>query len=293
MWVNLVDNQPQRELEIELPRYDLYFTLNDDKILRSNQRIVCEDQSIGTLYGLENYIKLQSSEDSNYHELIIPHGKINWAKWNLKFVGIGQHLLTPSYFTYSLNPNLRRIEAPQSQEAWFYIAHLHAVTSLIYRDPFTRMTGTEQAIHILNLKICKSFNPYSKLAQERLMKISKLSPKRSFMPSHLRDAEIIVWPKYLPSLIASDSFAILATKLLNDSTLLKTTIIQSNLSRKMKKKEKESDESENPLFLHKRAYWKSKKLYSSVAHLSNEFIKLPGIVLKPRSSRSQNRFPCR
>ena len=290
VWVNLVDNQPQRELEIELPRYDLYFTLNDDKILRSNQRIVCEDQSIGTLYGLENYIKLQSSEDSNYHELIIPHGKINWAKWNLKFVGIGQHLLTPSYFTYSLNPNLRRIEAPQSQEAWFYIAHLHAVTSLIYRDPFTRMTGTEQAIHILNLKICKSFNPYSKLAQERLMKISKLSPKRSFMPSHLRDAEIIVWPKYLPSLIASDSFAILATKLLNDSTLLKTTIIQSNLSRKMKKKEKESDESENPLFLHKRAYWKSKKLYSSVAHLSNEFIKLPGIVLKPRSSRSQIDF---
>ena len=292
VWVNVTDNQPQRELEIELPRYDLYFTLNDDTKLRSNQKIVCEDQSIGTLYGLKNYIKLQSGEDSNSHELIIPHGEIKLAKWNnLKIVGIGRHLLTPSYFTFSLNNNLRRIEAPQSQEAWFYIAHLHAVTSLIYRDPFTGMTGTEQAIHILNLKICKSFNPYSKLAHDRLTKISKLSPKRSFMPSHLCDAEVIEWPENLPSLIASDAFAILATKLLNDSTLLKTTIIQSNLSRRKEQREESSRESGSSLFLHNRAYWKSKKLYSSVAHLSHEFIELPRTELMPQCSRSPTAFP--
>ena len=290
VWATVINNITQRVLEIELPRYDLFFTLSDE-ILRCNQWVVCEDQKIGTLFGLLNYIKLQSDEDSNSHELIVPHGEINMTKRdNNKFVEIGQHL-SPSYFTFSVKKNLRRIEAPQSQEAWLYLANLHAVTSLIYRDPFTKMTGTEQAIHILNLKICKSFNPYSDLARERLKKISNLSPKRSFIPPHLRQAEVIEWPNHLPSLNASDAFVILATKLLSDCSILKTTIIQPHLSHIKKETEKESDgESEGMLFLNNRAYWKSKNFFSSVAHLSNEFIEFPITSIRTRSSRSQTDF---
>ena len=287
VWAKIGDKS-QPSLEIELPRYDLTFTLNNnDKILRCNGRFVCANQSIGTLYGLVNYIKLESEDDSNYHELIIPHGEIRLSKVKgPRLIQINDHL-SPPYFTFSLNKNLRRIEAPQSQEAWFYLAHLHAVTSLIYRDQFTGMTGTEQAIHILNLKICKSFNPYSELAQIRLKKILKLSPTRSFNPPHLKEVESVEWPEILPSIIASDVFALLATQLLDDSSLLKTTIIQSGLSHKKTDDKVESMEKDK-LFLQKRAYWKSKKLYSSVTHLSNEFIEFQRMV--PRSLRSRSDF---
>ena len=112
------------------------------------------------------------------------------------------------------------------------MAQLHAVTSLIYRDPFTAMTGTEQAIHILNLKLCKGMNPYNDASKYRLDKIAKLSPKRSFIPSHLRDSESIIWPEFLPAQAASDSFVILVNTLVDESSLLKTTLKESAISHK-------------------------------------------------------------
>ena len=280
----ILNKEDTKELEIELPQYDLLFHVKAGKLYH-NHKVVSGNQLIGTLHGLLNYIKLESEQDPNEIELIIPHGNItlsNSEKEVHQRVEIND-LLSPPYFSFKMNQTLRRIEGPQSQEAWIYLAYLHAVTSSIYRDSFTGMTGTEQAIHILNLKICKSFSPYSEISENRLKQIKKLSPVRSFVPSHVKESQEIEWPENLPSVAASDAFILIANKLLNDSKFLQFKLkksairsvhdIKSKTQKKFEQQKKEDDDGDvTQELLNEIGYWKSEKLYSPTARISPEFL---------------------
>ena len=262
-------NEPE-EVDIELPRYDLSFVLSlKNTRIYYNSMIVSENQSLGTLLGLENYVKLASEKDQTDQIIIVPHGSVKIEKSTKinahQSVQIATSILSdPPFFTYRVNKDLCRLDGPDRQEAWLYLAYLHACTSSIFRDDFTNTTGTEEAIRILQLPICQSLQPYNANSNQILSSIAQLSPDRDF--AHKNEFQRIKWPQ-LPAPAASDAFTIIADRLRKRS---ETLIIKRKASPLQKNPKKQPPAIEKThINLSELYYERRAKLYSSLARITN------------------------
>ena len=114
---------------------------------------------------------------------------------------------------------LRRLKAANSNEAWLYLALLHAATSQVLADPFTGMSGTEMALHLLppNSSSTWSCKPLSSTSTRILTELAKMTPCRQFYPSHLRSMQTVTWPAAIAESCAHEAFYPIARELINDS----------------------------------------------------------------------------
>ena len=217
------------KITVDLPRYGLSFEISEDRsqVLSKEFRglKINEDQSLGTLLNIEQGLILSTLSSSPFlskQKLIIPHSSISLLpsyphhQTQVHF----DSLRSPSFFIYDIDSRCQQLRAGESISAWLYLSYLHAVSSSVLPDPFLGVPGTTRALEILQSPHTFACTPLDKESYKTLLNISKLSPERLYVPSHLKLVEKVVWPKLLSSYCAHDGFLYLAHGIVENSNRL-------------------------------------------------------------------------
>ncbi|KAI9573353.1 hypothetical protein HD554DRAFT_861014 [Boletus coccyginus] len=155
-----IDSVPR--LSVALPHYGLSFFVNARDELGSRDfkdMVYDEDQSIGTLFGIENLLVLRPKshlagcllpEALIPRRVLIPNGELLTER-NDGFGTSGA-----LYYTYEVDTELGCLTGDGSLESTRYLAYLHAVTSCYRPDPLTGKTGVQAGLSLLQSARCRS-----------------------------------------------------------------------------------------------------------------------------------------
>ena len=169
-FISLVLDPESRQLEIQLPRFDLSFSLAEQtSCIRSKQYpgLCVKDQNPDSLIGLRTRLVLRPEDDNSGKEdvLLVPDGQVKSSK--LSYHPMTTIILPDQkcslgiprqrYHCYRLDPLLGRLVDNGSLDSKLMLAHLHAVTSHSLPDGLTGLTGTEAALKILRSAAVRSF----------------------------------------------------------------------------------------------------------------------------------------
>ena len=207
-------------LEVTLPRLDLRFFLNakGDMECCELRSIVDPDQSLGTLIGLRSRLILCGSEAvARNHDrlLIIPEGETTVSQSsNHAQVNISARNNSTRIFRYHIDASLQCLRPVADKLGNLYLAYLHALTSHVLPDPFTNLTGTEEALQLLRLNSMSLSKPASALEVGLLISIAALTPTREYYPSHLKVMQSVTWDSKLSMFTQHDDFLPLAERIL-------------------------------------------------------------------------------
>lgn len=202
-----------RRFQVDLPRFRLRFIVDEAGQLECPElgTVVDHDQTIGTLFGLENKLVMQGLANRSSkarRSVIVPYGEISTiSSPNGNKVSISTGSRRPiRYFSYHLDQRLRQLRSDSDHESHFYKTYLHAITSFVLPDSFIGRTGTEEAFSCLDEAGAWSSAPLSHDVVKLLEKIAELTPFRKFYPSHLRSMQSIQWNQNLSSLVQHPGF---------------------------------------------------------------------------------------
>ena len=211
----------QGVLEIELPRLDLHFCLNQKGALECQElrKIVAPDQTLGTLVGLRSRLLLCGADKlSAEHDqvLLIPEGEVDIAR---KGDHISASISCPGsrirILRYQVDKTLGRLQGDGTPTSGLFMAYLHAITAHCLADPLTGHSGTDEALAYLRKRSSKLLEPPNQRIGTILDKISRLTPQRWYYPTHLQDMQTVTWNKDLPVSSQHDDFTILAQEIIN------------------------------------------------------------------------------
>ncbi|KAI0477366.1 hypothetical protein GGR56DRAFT_636982 [Xylariaceae sp. FL0804] len=215
-----------KSLVVELPRYDLCFTLEaGSSLLRSKQypgMCVDGDQSVGTLFGLQSQLVMRSEGPMDSRAIIIPHGRFRVSRGIKKhpiidilhppvpspMAGLPIKMSRRRHHFYRINTRLGEVVDNGSLQAKLLLCYAHAVTTFCVPDPLTKRTGTEEALRILGSAAVVSFERLGAEDIRMLQDIAELSPIRRFYPRHLRVMEETKWSSVLDPIAQSDAFGL-------------------------------------------------------------------------------------
>ncbi|KAF5718422.1 hypothetical protein FMUND_5281 [Fusarium mundagurra] len=213
--LHLVLHQQGKELEVQLPKLRLEFTITSGtpniKSRQFRDMEIDQNQAIGTLIGLENKLALRNSHDSQIKSVIIPEGDVScrmstgYGVENHAEVSLDRETASRVQ-TYRLDPLLRRIVSNDKVESKLYLAYLHALTSYCLPDPFLQRTGTEEALTILGSASVRAPTALSQTAYTMLSNIAQLSPKRSYYPADQWEMQKVRWRNDLSYTSQDDRF---------------------------------------------------------------------------------------
>lgn len=199
-------------VRVHLPRLKLDFSVNRGNYLECKQfpnMVIDHDQKVGTFIGLQNLLVV-CDRQRTVRSVIIPHGKIlfeNEGKHTkVKIDTTGMERV--KYHVYTLNPILGTVVGNGSLTSHLYKVYLHAVTSHCLPDPFTRRTGTEEALLGLRAAATKSFQRVEtdSVEADLFRRISDLTPIREYYPKHLKRMQQVRWIQGLSPLAQHDEF---------------------------------------------------------------------------------------
>ena len=221
MHVTLVNDN---RLEVALPRLNLRFFLkaNGDMECYELRRVVDPDQSLGTLIGLRSRLILCGSEAiARNHDrlLIIPEGEISVSQSSDHVrVNISACNSNARIFRYHIDATLQCLRPGADKLGNLYIAYLHALTSHVLPDPFTNLTGTEEALQLLRLNSMSLLKPASIQEAMLLRSVAALTPTREYYPSHLKVMQSVTWDSRLSMFTQHDDFLALAERILTSGS---------------------------------------------------------------------------
>lgn len=195
------------KLSVELRHLDLEFHVNSSgllfcKQLRSNIDI---DQDAGTWYGLASKIVLRDAADKSKRSVIIPNGKLS-RRVQLDYTGIHVSIFfhaSDGYFRFDIDQTLGRLSSQPEPLLLYRMALCHAVTSFCLPDPLTGVTGTEEAVRILQSGAAQPWSPSSFPDLEEFL---FLLPQREYYPRGLKRLKRVAWNNLLTTTIQSDQF---------------------------------------------------------------------------------------
>jgi hypothetical protein len=154
-------SSPSPQLSIALPRYGLFFFVNQQGELESRDfksMVYDENQCIGTLFGLVNRLvlrpKARIEEDLIPRRILIPFGK-HHVEEDEYHVHVTIKVDEPKHgpvtcYTYRVDGELGCLTGIVSLKSRLFLAFLHALTSNVCRpDPLTGRTGLEEAISLI------------------------------------------------------------------------------------------------------------------------------------------------
>ena len=226
LWgLNILFNGQSKAVSIHRPRLNLDFSVDahSDRIHSRQYKGMYVDsvQGIKTLIGLKSKLVLCRSDGTLIsHMILVPDAM---PSMSLTTFSNGQSHpsveiegISTSVQPYHLNQYLGTLRGNGSLKSLLFIAELHAMTSGIVPDPFTGVTGTEEALGILNSAAVRSLEIGEAEAQI-LERISRLSPARYFYPKHVKQMQIATWNSVMSPIAQSDLFAIVALKLSKDA----------------------------------------------------------------------------
>ncbi|UKZ90208.1 uncharacterized protein TrAFT101_005236 [Trichoderma asperellum] len=199
-------------LSVELRHLDLEFCVNDIGLLDCRQLKASIDlnQDAGTWYGLASKIVLRDMQDETKRSIIVPNGKLTWARHHSGIHVCSFSKDSDGYFRFDIDEALGRLSAPAEPILLYKKALYHAVTSFCIPDPLTGVTGTEEAIRILKSGTAQ---PWSPTSSPNLQEFISLLPQRDYYPADLRRLQRVEWNKSLTVTIQSDQFETLIRKI--------------------------------------------------------------------------------
>lgn len=207
-------------LEVELPRLNLSFFMNQDDAFECKElrMLVAKDQSLKTLIGLKSRLVLcglKAHAQEQERIVLIPIGElvINRTQYytSVRITTNGRNV---RLFRYDLDAILCRLDERGDIIGSLYKSLLHAVTSHVLPDPLTSRTGVEEALSCLKQRSTAFTEPPGEEAVRLLNLISSLTPVRNFYPRHLRLLQDVQWNPELSMLVQHDDFAPLAERIL-------------------------------------------------------------------------------
>jgi hypothetical protein len=208
-----LDELRPSQLEIELPRYNLHFAVSKNGEIRSLEfnALVDTDQDIGTFIGLQDKLVLRSDAlpgCPQERQVIVPFGSVIVKKTGNHVKVTINDSTDPKrrHFVYTLNRHLRKLQGAQDLLGHLFQAYLHAVTSFCLPDPFTRVSGTEEALTILNSAFAFTSSALQSDEVTLLEHISALTPSRVFYPRGLKVMQTVTWDPNLPVASQHDDF---------------------------------------------------------------------------------------
>lgn len=211
------DEIERSRLEVDLPRYNLHFAVSREGHIKSLEfnALVDFDQEIGTLIGLQNKLVLCSDAPPGCpreRQIIVPFGptRINKTGNHVTVTIDDGTELKRRHFVYTLNRHLRKVQGAQDLLGHLYQAYLHAVTSFCLPDPFTRVSGTEEALKILSSAFVFTSSALQPDEVALLEKISALTPLRKFYPPGLKVVQTVTWNPGLPVSSQHNDFVLAA-----------------------------------------------------------------------------------
>lgn len=233
-------------IEAELPRLGIKFAINENGLLESRElaAVVEPRQEIGCLLGLQNKLILRKATpcpDISEKSILVPYGKVLiTAHKNHRLVNVGNADEKRVRFLHlRCDEKLAKLRGPPEMTATLYRAYLHAVTSSVLPDPFTRRTGVQEALEILEGQSLRSSCLPSDDALHLLIQISSLTPQRSFYPSHLKAMQCVEWNNNLCQFIQNEEFYKLAKDIVSHANRFARL---SGNSSEMRFKDRESPE---------------------------------------------------
>ncbi|PHH64685.1 hypothetical protein CDD81_4126 [Ophiocordyceps australis] len=206
-------------VSITLPRLKLAFRIecgSCDIISRQFKSMkIDQDQNIGTLIGLKNKLVLRKESDMA-RMVLIPEGNVAWDQSDEScHISVSIDVTEAKNLqAYRVDPHLGRLKDNGSLQSKLFLSYLHAVTSFCLPDPFTGLTGTEQALKILNSGAVRSFHELTQDNIVALTKISELTANRHFNSVESPSTEIVRWEKHLSPLSQHCGFFKIAGELL-------------------------------------------------------------------------------
>jgi len=193
MYITL--HSTSRSATIQLPRLQLSFEfmINDMSIVSKQWKgmEVDENQSLGTLQGLRERLLLR--DQNGCRMILVPEGQVTYGRdKDHVYVHIDRNSATKVQ-AYHLDDRLGRLVDNGRMQSKLFLCYLHALTSFCLPDPSTLVTGTEQALTILQSAGVHSFNYLSQANVSLLAKIACLTPERNSYPAGLRAMQTVGW----------------------------------------------------------------------------------------------------
>ena len=194
-----------KTLTIKLPRHRISFSISGNFSQISPLEFpgfkLADSDYLGTLIGLRSCIVLDSVGSGTRKKLIIPHSDII-ESFRFKHVRIEvnqESFHNPSYFAYNVDENFKQLSPPSSDEANLYLAMLHVKTSYPLPDPFTKLTGFEMSMQILNKGRSHSCTPLDPRSHQILKTLQGCCRERKFRVTRgVTKGEIEVYPRIPP-----------------------------------------------------------------------------------------------
>ncbi|TFK56544.1 hypothetical protein OE88DRAFT_1689641 [Heliocybe sulcata] len=207
-------------LQVDLTRYRLGFALNSNRELECQSfpgMVVDRNQSTGTMFGLVNQLVLHPARTTDESVadvlarrcVLVPFGEVTHHVEGLRrVIRIDVHSgRLVRYMKYEVDADLGRLVSNASLTSRLYKVYLHALTGDCLPDPLTGFTGTEEALYDLGSASCRSFQGLSVEDIKLLDDIERLTPRRTYYPSHLKVMQTVVWSE-LPATAQHYAFGI-------------------------------------------------------------------------------------
>ncbi|KAK8131570.1 hypothetical protein PG984_008008 [Apiospora sp. TS-2023a] len=225
-FITILFDKAKTELEVDLARYDLKFTLKPGfsalQCVKYPGMCIDSVQSVGSLIGLKSKLVLRPHylEASGRKAIIVPYGTPHVQ---------GDHVshplttITPTEFKgteecvpgmarykhlyYETDTILGRLVDNGSLRSKLMLCYLHATTSYCLADQLTSRTGTEEAMRILMSSAVVSFQRLDTMDADILFGIAQLSPVRNFFPGgDAMEMQRITWNSNMNPLAQNDRF---------------------------------------------------------------------------------------
>jgi hypothetical protein len=151
---------------------------------------------MGTLVGLKNRLILQSKAGDRM--MLLPEARVKYERCDghvsVRITAIDE---IHQVHAVRVDEQLGRLVDSGDLGCKLFMAYLHALTSFCLPDTLTRLTGTEQAISILESCAVRSFNQLSQENIDALALIAALSPGRSYYPPGRQAMQSVRWDNAL------------------------------------------------------------------------------------------------
>lgn len=177
---------------------------------------VAQEQTIGTLVGLQSKLVLQRKTDGR-RKLLIPEGPISYHKGQSHTVVRITREDMHTVHAFDIDEDLGRLVDSGSMSAKLLLAYIHALTASCLPDPFTGHTGTEQALTILSSAAVRSCHLLTADEVRMLDRISRLTPGRAYYPRNMRVMQSVSWDPDLSFLSQHSRFLTAAQDIYNQA----------------------------------------------------------------------------
>ncbi|THY63972.1 hypothetical protein D6C98_00911 [Aureobasidium pullulans] len=230
-----LDDAPGSDIQIHLPRYNLHFRVTNVGEISSLEynAVVDSDQGLGTMVGLRSRLVLRDEALPGCpaeRRVLIPCGipKIENNGYHVNVTIGDEESPKRDFFVYRVDRHLQKLRGVPDLRSQLLKAYLHAVTAYVLPDPFTHVTGTEEAIETLGEASLYASTSLTEQEMQLLNAIATLTPQHTYSRQHRICSQKIFWDARLSPLVQHDDFYLAAQAIFLQHTEAQVLVVPAS-----------------------------------------------------------------